>query len=240
MKHLFSQRALRVMPALLTVGLLVAAPAFAQPETGGPAIKDNPPNAAVGGGRGGNRPDRAAMQAQMLKRQLERAGITDAGVQEAVTTYVANRQAARKPFTDAAAALAQTVGNTNATPEQTATALANYKTALAAEKTRVATAESDLDGVINYSKDPKLEAALTMMGVIGDGQSYLDNGGRGGFGGANRGGFGGANGGGFGGANGGGFGGGANGGGANGANANGGRGRGRGGNRGGNNAPAAN
>ena len=214
-----SARVSRFLPVLLVVGLATTLPALAQPDTGA-GIKNNPPNVNIGGrggNRGGNRPDRAAMQTRVLQRQLTSAGVTDATVQEAITTYVANRQAARKPLTDAAAALAQTLADANATPAQTASALATYKAALAAEKVRIVAAEAELDGQVDFSKNPKLEAALLMAGVIGDGQSYLDAPGNGR---GNRGG---------------GFGGFGGGGGFNGAG-----GGGRGGNRGGDAAPVAN
>ena len=190
MKHLtLSERALRLIPTLLTVGLLATAtPTFAQPG-GGPGMNDNPPNANMGGGpgggRGGNRGDMAAMQAQRITQSLKSAGYTDAGLIEAVTTYMTNRQAARKPLYDAANALSQALTDENTTPAQMDTLWSAFNAALDAEKTRTATAESELDKQIGYSKDSKLAAALTLLGVTGDASGYLNSGqgGRGGRGG---------------------------------------------------------
>ena len=182
-----SERALRLIPALLTVGLLATAtPTFAQP-AGGPGTNDNPPdaNGGPGGGRGGNRPDMAAMQAQRITQSLKSAGYTDAGLIEAVTTYMTNRQAARKPLYDAANALSQALSDENTTAAQMDTLWSAFSAALDAEKTRTAGAEADLDKQIGYSKDSKLEAALTLLGVTGDASGYLNSGqgGRGGRGG---------------------------------------------------------
>ena len=186
MKHLtLSERALRLIPTLLTVGLLATAtPTFAQP-AGGPGMNDNPPNANMGGGRGGNRGDMAAMQAQRITQSLKSAGYTDAGLIEAVTTYMTNRQAARKPLYDAANALSQALTDENTTPAQMDTLWSAFNAALDAEKTRTATAESELDKQIGYTKDSKLAAALTLLGVTGDASGYLNSGqgGRGGRGG---------------------------------------------------------
>ena len=190
MKQLtLSERALRLIPALLTAGLLATAtPTFAQP-AGGPGMNDNPPNANMGGGpgggRGGNRGDMAAMQAQRITQSLKSAGYTDAGLIEAVTTYMTNRQAARKPLYDAANALSQALTDENTTPAQMDTLWSAFNAALDAEKTRTATAESELDKQIGYSKDSKLAAALTLLGVTGDASGYLNSGqgGRGGRGG---------------------------------------------------------
>ncbi len=204
MKQLtLSERALRLVPALLTAGLLAsAAPTFAQP--GGPGMNDNPPNADMGGnrggGRGGNRPDLATMQAQRIEQALKSAGFTDAGLVETVTTYNANRQTARKPLYDAAGALSQALTDPDTTPTQMDDLWSDFNAALDAEKARTATAEAELDKQIGYSKDSKLAAALTLLGVTGDASSYLNagQGGRGGRGGQN-GGFGGGPGGGRGG-----------------------------------------
>lgn len=150
------------------------------------------------GGRGGNRGDRAAMQTQMITRSLQSAGYTDEGLIETVTTYATNRQAARQTLYDAANALSQALADENTTDAQIKTLWDSFNAALDAEKTRTASAEAALDAQINYSKDPKLAAALTLMGVTGDAAGYLNSGpgGRGGRGGMNGGGPGGANGGG--------------------------------------------
>ena len=181
MKHSSARRPRRLLPALLAVGLLTAAtPTFAQPGNGGNG----------GNNRGGNRPDRAAMQAQMLQRQLERAGYTDATIVEAVTTYMTNREAARQSLRSAANALSEALADENSTDAEITQLTDDLDVALATEKARTLSAEADLDKQINFSKEPKLKAVLMLSGVIGEGPAYLgpQGGGRGGRGGGPRGG----------------------------------------------------
>ncbi len=187
MKQSLSRRNLRLFSALLTVGFLTAAtPTFAQPGMGG----------GPGGGpgmNGGNRPNWAAMQTQMLQRQLERAGVTDAATVEAVTTYMTNREAARQPLRDAANALSQALADPNSTDADITKLMDALDAAIATEKTRTTGAEADLDKQINFSKTPKLKAVLMLAGVTGEGAAYLgpQAGGRGGGRGGNGGGRGG-------------------------------------------------
>ena len=200
MKNLTS-RATRLFPILLAAGVLATlTPAFAQPGAG-PGMNDNPPNANAGGrggrgqnGQNGNRAEmQAQMQTQMITRSLQRAGVTDAATIEAVTTYATNRTAARKPLYDAANALTQALADENSTDAQVTTLLDAFNAALDAEKTRTTAAEAELDKQIGYSKNPKLAAALTLLGMTGDASGYLNGGmgGRGGMGGFNGGGRGG-------------------------------------------------
>lgn len=178
-------------------------------------MNDNPPNVDAGGrggrggnrgqngqngqngnrgqngqnGQNGNRGDRAQMQTQMITRSLQSAGITDEGTIEAVTTYVANRQAARKPLYDAANALSTALTDEKTTDAQMSQLWDTFQSALDAEKMRTEAAEAELDKQIGYTKNPKLEASLTLLGVTGDASGYLnaDQGGRGGMGGQNGG-----------------------------------------------------
>ena len=190
MKHSLARRAPRPLSALLVAGLLLCVPALAQPGggpgmggpgmggpgMGGPGMNDQ------GGGRGGRGGDRSAMQAQMITRSLQSAGFTDQALITAVTTYVTDRQTARKPLFDAANALSAALTDENTTDAQMDALWSDFQAALATEKTRTATAESELDKRIGISKDSALAAALTLLGVTGDANGYLNagQGGRGG------------------------------------------------------------
>ena len=184
MKHLLARRASRPLSALLVAGLLLCVPALAQPGMGGPGGgpgMGGPGMNDQGGGRG-NRGDRSAMQAQMIARSLQSAGYTDQALITAVTTYVTDRQTARKPLFDAANELSQALTDENTTDAQMDKLWSDFQAALAAEKTRTASAEAELDKQIGYSKDSALSAALTLLGVTGDATGYLNagQGGRGG------------------------------------------------------------
>jgi hypothetical protein len=252
----------RCLVALGLVSLAVVGPVSAQPDTNNAGKADNPNNIQIG--RGGNGPggggfqnmtpeQRKQMQEQMEQRMAQmreqnvrtmliRAGFTDTALQDAVVAFVQDQDKAANSLREQATKLRELLGNQAATDAQTATLLNDLHAAADTEKDRRTKAEAALDTKIGYTKKPKLEAILTIMGIVGDEAGLTSTGsvlggGMGGRGGMAGGGFGGmGGGGGFGGggmnANGGGFGGRRNGGGRNGANANG------GGNAGGNNAGA--
>lgn len=194
MKHSLARRNLRLFPALLTVGLLTAVPALAQPGMDGP---DGPPGMNGGpgidggrgmddrsGGRGGNRggfgdmnggerPDRGAMQVEMLKRSLQRAGYTDPNVVEAITIYATNRDDARKTVADAAGELAEALGAPDSTDVQISKLTDALDNAITAEKKRSNKAQAELDKQVKFSKTPKLKTVLMLSGLIGDTQGYI-------------------------------------------------------------------
>lgn len=161
-------------------------------------------------GGGGNRPNanmtpeqRQQMMAQRREQRLRGAMVTinaDAAAQDAVIAFV-------KQQSDAATALAPKITamraafSGNATDATVTAALADYRASVeTARKTRAAQT-ADLDKQISFSTKPKLEALLTMLGIIGDETSFVANlsgdaalpgaGGRGGRGGGGQGGFGG-------------------------------------------------
>lgn len=201
---------------VLGATLATASLALAQ---GGPQNGGGQPG--MGGGQGGfgggnfrqmTPQQRQQMQAQMREQQL-RGALNQIGEGEVTQTAVL---AFAKQQSDAATALQPKItamrglfrGN-GADDAAVKSALADYRSAVdAARKTRDAQT-ADLDKQISFSTKPKLEAVLTMLGIIGDETAFVSNlsgearlpgaGGRGGQGG--RGGRGG--GGGFGGRNGG-------------------------------------
>ena len=191
-----------------------------------------------GGGQGGGRPDFRNMtpeqRQQFMQQRMEegvRQQLTAAGVVKEVQDPIVEawkaQQTARQDIAAKARELAQGLRPNGATDEELGIMLRDLREAVTAEKTRRDTAVKELDAKISYSKNPRLDAILTVLGLIGDESAYsnmggMAMGGRGGFGG------GGPGGGGFGGGGQGGRGGGQDGDGGN----RGGRGGGR---RGGNN-----
>ena len=196
---------------LLTAGLLMCAPAFSQgggqggrPGGDGPRGDGGGPRGGgprgggqggdmggggnqMGGPRGGNRGDRAQMREQMTRNQLNRAGYTDEALQTAVVAYVKTKESGRQALYDAANNLSEGLSDEATTDAQIGTLYDTFAAALSAEKTRVQTAENQLDTQIKFSADKRLMAVLTLTGVIGDAMTYLSSGnqggGRGGMGG---------------------------------------------------------
>jgi len=112
-------------------------------------------------------------QEQQLKGALRQAGASDAD-QTAVLAFVKEQR-------DAAAALAPKIDAMRKAFTGTAddatvkAALADYRSAVdAARKTRDSRI-ADLDKQISFSTKPKMEALLTMLGIIGDETAFVAN-----------------------------------------------------------------
>lgn len=201
---------------VLGATLATASLALAQ---GGP--QNGAPQPGTGGGQGGfgggnfrnmTPEQRQQAQAQGRERQLRGAlnqiGEGDA-TQTAVLAFVKEQSDAATALQPKIAAMRAFFRGNGGDDAAIKSALADYRSAVdAARKTRDAQT-ADLDKQISFSTKPKLEALLTMLGVIGDETAFVANlsgearlpGGRGGGGGGGRGGRGGR--GGFGGQNGG-------------------------------------
>ncbi|HEX8235869.1 MAG TPA: hypothetical protein VF600_07920 [Abditibacteriaceae bacterium] len=121
------------------------------------------------------------------RRLLERAEVTDAATQNTIVEYIAGEQEAREKsrqsLRTANQKLAQAVRTGAVTQAQLGTLLGEFQNAAADEKERRATTAAELDRKVGYSKNPRLEAVLTILGAIGDESLYLAGGTGGGFGG---------------------------------------------------------
>ena len=187
-------------PTAIALTLALSGTVQAQPDAA-PGMGGNPPNQQGGGGRGGRgggnmTPEqRAQMMQQMkerralgLRQMMTQANITDGGTQTFVIDYVDAQTDAEQSLQDKARAVQDALRNPNSTDEQIATALADFRAAVAAEKARREAALKQLDEDVSYSKNPRMDALLTMGGLIGDEASYVGGmggrgGGPGGFGG---------------------------------------------------------
>ena len=151
----------------------------------------------TGGGNGmtgGGSIDPAAQSARTsaLRALMNAAGITDTPTQNAVITFIYQEEIARRPLLaiaqEAIAQINQTAGtqaggltavaaNPNANPADTAgddpglSKYQDYLNALGADTARYNQDLQDLDAKIGYSKKPRLEAFLTLIGVL-DNDTY--------------------------------------------------------------------
>lgn len=185
-----------ILLAAMTFG---AANANAQP--GGPG-QGGPggPGQAGGQGRGRGQGARggAAMTPQQMQQMREEALKTqmtafgvEAAAQTSIIAYANARETAAMPLRAQARTL-QTGLNNNLSAEAATRQLAALRDAVKAEKARRASAESALNAAVGFSKNPQLEAYLTLAGLIGDESAILSppgggaRGGMGGQGGAGR------------------------------------------------------
>jgi hypothetical protein len=99
-------------------------------------------------------------------------GIDDVGKQDALIAYLAEDEAGKATVREAGKRLF-TALRREASPNRTRDLVAVYKGALDADKERRAAAQTALDAKIGFSLDPRLEAALWLFGVLGEGQTGL-------------------------------------------------------------------
>lgn len=167
---------------VLTVGALcvIASTSFAQRGGGNGRGGQN------GGNGGGNfqnfrnmTPEqreqmRTQMRATQTKAALTQAGFTDEATQQAVVDFANKQYTATTGILPKIEAL-RTAFRDNADEATVGAALTAYKTAVDdAEKTRDADI-ADLDKAVSFSTKPKLEAILTMIGLIGDENGFVSN-----------------------------------------------------------------
>jgi hypothetical protein len=137
------------------------------------------------GGAPGDRPDfrnmtpeereqaMQRMRSQGTRNALQRAGVTDAATQDAILSYTEAQDKARQPLRDQSRKIADMLQDATATDAQVATELRSFRAAVAAEKLRSTRALADLSTKTGYRTKPRLEALLTMMGVLGDEAAYI-------------------------------------------------------------------
>lgn len=104
-----------------------------------------------------------------LRAQLERINVRDAPSQDAVLLFVEAEMNARENLTEAARELQRSMRGDVLTETQFAAQLNAYQVALEDERERRETARATLKKQVDVSKNPRLEAMLTLMGALGDG-----------------------------------------------------------------------
>ena len=196
---------------------------------------------------------------QTIRLMMSNAGFTEKAVQDEVIAFAKEQNNATEKLGEQNRKMLDGLRDQNASAAQITALMNDYRAAQEGENARRKTSLDALDAKVTYRKQPRLEAVLTTMGLVGDemavaglGSVGAGGGFGGGFGGGNfgggnfgGGGFGGGGnfgGGGFGGFNGGGrggFGGGNQDGGDQGGGNRGGRGGNRGGDQGGRGAGGA-
>ena len=191
-----------VVATTLALGAITTTVMSAQAQDGGGPGGGFPGGGPGGGGQGGgggfNRnmtPEQmeqfmAQRREQQIKRQMDQAGFTDADAQAAVIAY-ANDQAKLAADLQTKMTAIRTGLQQNATDAQFATMLGDLRKAIADAKAKHTAATAELDTKVNYTKSPRMEAFLTVNGIIGDEAAFVtslsgNGGGRGmgGFGGA--------------------------------------------------------
>ncbi len=139
-----------------------------------------------GGGNGGNRPNfanmtpaqrdamRAQMRANQIRNSLTGAGFDDAATQDAVVAFAAQQSQAATALLPKIEAI-RAAFRDKADDTTVQTALAAYRSAVTDASSTREEALKDLEKTVSFSTKPKLEALLTMLGLIGDENGFVSN-----------------------------------------------------------------
>ena len=119
-----------------------------------------------------------------LRLMLENAGITDKTTQHTIADFAAARDEAVQVLREKSRDLQMSLNDNATSPAQLAVLQNDYASAAEDEMTRRKKALALLDEKIGYSKQTRLKAALTILGLLGDSAALAsnNNGGMGGFG----------------------------------------------------------
>ena len=160
--------------------LLVSCPLAGRAQTQDPA----PPTATtVYDGRTSRTMDEIQKRrAEAIRATLRRLDFKDEKLQNAVVDYAHQREEERSALDVAAARLERVIRDKDATDLEVTGAMDAVRQAAAAERDRRdhdraarEQNEKDLDAQIGFSKSPRLEAALRMLGIIGDDSALLSD-----------------------------------------------------------------
>ncbi len=108
-----------------------------------------------------------------LRQMLQRAGADDTASQDAILEYVRAEEVARRAMNENSRKTMQAVTGKAVTESEAGIVLGNLRDAVQDEKARRAAAAKALDLKVGYSKKPRLETLLTLIGAIGDESFYL-------------------------------------------------------------------
>jgi hypothetical protein len=172
----------QILSAGVVLVLFQLAPiAYAQPDPHNTIKAENPPNQVMGERRNGrNRtylrnmtPEQSeqattARRKQNIKFRLQQVGVVDAATQNAVVEFAGIQEKARQMVRDKAQKVSEALRTQVLSDAQIAGLLADLRATAEDEKTRSSVASQALDRRISFSKRPKLDALLTLMGLVGD------------------------------------------------------------------------
>lgn len=121
-------------------------------------------------------PDEKRQQTEdKLRALMKNLGIAGANTQDAILEYLTADEMARATLREAEKSLMNGLRR-DVPPERMRDLLSDYRASVETDKTNRETEQKRLDARVGYSLDPKLEATLWLMGVLGDGASKLPTG----------------------------------------------------------------
>ena len=116
--------------------------------------------------------ERRQQTEERLRALMVNLGISAAPTQDAIIDYLAQDELERANLREAEQRLLAGLRR-DVPPERMRDLLQDYRGAIETDKTNRVAAQRRLDALVGYSLDPKLEATLWLMGVLGEGASKL-------------------------------------------------------------------
>ena len=121
-------------------------------------------------------PDEKRRQTEnKLRALMKNLGIASANTQDAILEYLTADEMAHATLREAEKSLMNGLRR-DVPPERMRDLLSDYRASVETDKTNRETEQRRLDVRVGYTLDPKLEATLWLMGVLGDGASKLPTG----------------------------------------------------------------
>ena len=116
--------------------------------------------------------ERRQQTEERLRALMINLGITATATQDAIIVYLAEDEMGHTSVREAEKRLLTGLRR-QVPPERMRDLIGDYRANLEGDRARRANAQAKLDVRVGYSLDPKLEATLWLMGVLGEGQSKL-------------------------------------------------------------------
>jgi hypothetical protein len=107
-------------------------------------------------------------RAEGLRRVMASMGVAERGVQDEVLRYIVEQSRARAVVRRKATEIYTALRDPDKTDDQIRVLLSAYGSVLTADRSRRSAAEDALNERIGFRNKPRVEAALTILGVIGD------------------------------------------------------------------------
>ena len=101
-----------------------------------------------------------------MRALMTSAGITDNAKQDPIVAFAFAQIKARQPLLESARAVAASLRDSDSTPGQISRGWTAYQSALDADKARFAKDLATLDEKISWSKNPRLQSFLSLVGVL--------------------------------------------------------------------------
>ncbi len=116
--------------------------------------------------------ERRQQTEEKLRALMVNLGVSGAATQDAIINYLAQDESARADLREAEKKLLTGLRR-DVPPERMRDLMDDYRKSVEADRDNRAIAQRNLDARIGYSLEPKLEAVLWLMGVLGEGASKL-------------------------------------------------------------------